>query len=224
MRCLNLDFHKIFKINTIIKHTHIKSGNNTSLTMLDASISDRELADAMHDGSKHAFEAIYQRYHRLLYSIAFRYLSSAEDAEDATAEVFVHLWEIRREVVIETNLRNFLYTMMKNYVLNQLRGSKPAFFAIDDADVAQKEDADDLEDLLEKEEMHTRLYKAINSLPEQKRNICLLKMEGNLKNEEIAKRLNISLNTVKTHYLIALRMLRLVLHQWIFIVAITQIQ
>jgi RNA polymerase sigma-70 factor (ECF subfamily) len=179
----------------------------------------------MHDGSKQAFEAIYRKYHRMLYSIAFRYLSSAEDAEDATADVFVRLWEMRREIVIETNLRNFLYTMMKNYVLNQIRGSKPVFLTIDSADVAQTEDADLLDELLEGKEMQDRLYKAINGLPEQKRKICLFKIEENLKNEEIAKRLNISLNTVKTHYLIALRMLRLVLHFWIvFISAVTQIQ
>ncbi|GHT43278.1 DNA-directed RNA polymerase sigma-70 factor [Bacteroidia bacterium] len=179
----------------------------------------------MHNGSKQAFEAIYRKYHRMLYSIAFRYLSSAEDAEDATADVFVRLWEIRREVVIETSLKNFLYTMMKNNILNQLRGSKPVFSTIDSADVYQKECDDTLEELLEKEEMRNKLYKAINSLPEQKRKICLLKMEENLKNEEIAKRMNISLNTMKTHYLQALRMLRMVLHQWIvFIIALTQIQ
>ncbi|KAA6309538.1 ECF RNA polymerase sigma factor SigW [termite gut metagenome] len=193
--------------------------------MLDSLISDISLTKAMHDGSKQAFEAIYRKYHRMLYSIAFRYLSSAEDAEDATADVFVRLWEMRREIVIETNLRNFLYTMMKNYVLNQIRGSKPVFLTIDSADVAQTEDADLLDELLEGKEMQDRLYKAINGLPEQKRKICLFKMEENLKNEEIAKRLNISLNTVKTHYLIALRMLRLVLHFWIvFISAVTQIQ
>lgn len=192
---------------------------------MDSSISDRNLADAMHNGSKQAFEAIYRKYHRMLYSIAFRYLSSAEDAEDATADVFVRLWEIRREVVIETSLKNFLYTMMKNNILNQLRGSKPVFSTIDSADVYQKECDDTLEELLEKEEMRNKLYKAINSLPEQKRKICLLKMEENLKNEEIAKRMNISLNTMKTHYLQALRMLRMVLHQWIvFIIALTQIQ
>jgi RNA polymerase sigma-70 factor (ECF subfamily) len=193
--------------------------------MLDASISDRNLAESLHDGSKQAFEAIYQKYHRMLYSVAFRYLSSAEDAEDATADVFVRLWEIRREVVIETSLRNFLYTMLKNYVLNQIRGSKPVFLTMDGEEIAQKEDEELLEELLERKEMQNRLYQAIRSLPEQKRKICLFKMEENLKNEEIAQRMNISVNTVKTHYLLALRMLRMVLHHWIiFIIAVTHIQ
>ncbi|MDR0833367.1 MAG: RNA polymerase sigma-70 factor [Candidatus Symbiothrix sp.] len=193
--------------------------------MFDSSTSDKSLAEAMHDGSKQAFEAIYQKYHRLLYSVAFRYLSSTEDAEDATADVFVRLWEIRREVVIETSLRNFLYTMLKNYILNQIRGSKPVFLTMDGAEIYQKEDEELVEELLEKKEMRNRLYKAIHSLPEQKRKICLFKMEENLKNEEIAQRMNISLNTVKTHYLLALRMLRMVLHHWIiFIIALTQIQ
>jgi RNA polymerase sigma-70 factor (ECF subfamily) len=193
--------------------------------MLDLSISDRNLAEALHDGSKQAFEAIYQKYHRMLYSIAFRYLSSTEDAEDATADVFVRLWEIRQEIMIETSLRNFLYTLMKNHILNLLRGSKPVFLTMDSADVYQKEEEETPEDLLDRKETRNRLYKAIHSLPEQKRKIYLLKMEENLKNEEIAQRMNISSNTVKTHYLLALRMLRIALHQWIiFILTITQIQ
>jgi RNA polymerase sigma-70 factor (ECF subfamily) len=176
------------------------------------------MAEAMRNGSKQAFEEIYRKYHRMLYSIALRYLSSTEDAEDAVTDVFVHLWEMRRVMVVETNLRNYLYTMMKNYILNRLRKSKPVFLSIDCDEVHQKEEAS-LEEFLDRKEMEDRLYSAINSLPEQKRKICLLKMDGNLTNEDIAKRMNISLNTVKTHYLQSLRMLRMLLCRLIIFVA-----
>ena len=52
------------------------------------------------------------------------------------------------------------------------------------------------------------LYKAIASLPEQKRVVCMLKMEGTLTNQEIADKLNISINTVKTHYLQSIQKLK----------------
>lgn len=186
--------------------------------MRDSSFSDMNMAEAMRNGSKQAFEEIYRKYHRMLYSIALRYLSSTEDAEDAVTDVFVHLWEMRRVMVVETNLRNYLYTMMKNYILNRLRKSKPVFLSIDCDEVHQKEEAS-LEEFLDRKEMEDRLYSAINSLPEQKRKICLLKMDGNLTNEDIAKRMNISLNTVKTHYLQSLRMLRMLLCRLIIFVA-----
>ncbi|MDR2773597.1 MAG: RNA polymerase sigma-70 factor [Tannerella sp.] len=176
----------------------------------ESSFSEMNMAEAMRNGSKQAFETVYRKYHRMLYSIALHYLSSTEDAEDAVADVFVHLWEIRRDIVVETNLRNYLYTMVKNNILNRLRRSKPVFLSVDCEEAHQKEE-ESLEEFLDRKEMSDRLYGAINSLPEQKRKICLLKMEGNLTNEDIAERMNISLNTVKTHYLQSLRMLRVAL-------------
>jgi RNA polymerase sigma-70 factor (ECF subfamily) len=186
--------------------------------MRDSSFPEINMLEAMRNGSKQAFEAVYRKYHRMLYSIALRYLSSTEDAEDAVADVFVHLWEIRRDLVVETNLRNYLYTMTKNNILNRLRKSKPVFLSVDCDEAHQKEE-EALEEFLDRKEMEDRLYHAINSLPEQKRKICLLKMDGNLTNEDIAKRMNISLNTVKTHYLQSLRMLRMALCRLVTFVA-----
>jgi RNA polymerase sigma-70 factor (ECF subfamily) len=177
------------------------------------------LAEAMRDGDRRAFETVYRQYHRMLYTIAMRYLPSAEDAEDAVADVFVHLWEIRRDMVVETNLRNYLYTMTKNSILNRLRRSTPVFLSVDSSEAQRKEEEESLEELLDREELRERLCRAVDSLPEQKRKICLLKMRENLKNEEIAGRMNISLNTVKTHYLQALRMLRIVLCRLVVFVA-----
>ncbi|MDR1381829.1 MAG: RNA polymerase sigma-70 factor [Tannerella sp.] len=186
---------------------------------MDFSISDMNLAEAMRDGDRRAFETVYRQYHRMLYTIAMRYLPSAEDAEDAVADVFVHLWEIRRDMVVETNLRNYLYTMTKNSILNRLRRSTPVFLSVDSSEAQRKEEEESLEELLDREELRERLCRAVDSLPEQKRKICLLKMRENLKNEEIAGRMNISLNTVKTHYLQALRMLRIVLCRLVVFVA-----
>ncbi|MDR0572863.1 MAG: RNA polymerase sigma-70 factor [Tannerella sp.] len=186
--------------------------------MLDSSFSEMNMAEAMRSGSKQAFEVIYRKYHRMLYTIALRYLSSTEDAEDVVADVFVHLWEIRRDIVVETNFRNYLYTMTKNRILNRLRKSKSIFLSVDCDEVLQKEE-ESLEKFFDRKEMEDRLYNAIDSLPEQKRKICLLKMDGSLTNEDIAKRMNISLNTVKTHYLQSLRMLRIVLCRLIIFVA-----
>jgi RNA polymerase sigma-70 factor (ECF subfamily) len=191
--------------------------------MKESSVSDKALAEELREGSEKAFETIYLQYHRLLYSVAFRYLASKEDAEDIVADVFVHFWEMRRNIVVETSLRNYLYTMMKNMILNRWRKSEPVFIA-DYSEAQQKEDDDTFEELFEKKELMEHLYMAINNLPEQKRRICLLKLEENLKNEEIAKRMDISLNTVKTHYMQALRQLRAVcLRILIIVTTLTQI-
>ena len=55
-------------------------------------------------------------------------------------------------------------------------------------------------------------------LPPQKRSICLMKVKEELTNQEIAERMNLSVNTVKTHYTEALKMLRIHLSKMLIIV------
>jgi RNA polymerase sigma-70 factor (ECF subfamily) len=76
------------------------------------------------------------------------------------------------------------------------------------AQLADKYD-DDLVGNLEDAEMREQLYKAIEHLPEQKRQVCLYKLEGNISNREIAEKMKISVSTVKTHYSQATQMLRM---------------
>ena len=56
-------------------------------------------------------------------------------------------------------------------------------------------------------------------LPAQKTDICLMKVQEELTNQEIAERMNLSVNTVKTHYSEALKLLRIHLSKMLIIVA-----
>ena len=71
---------------------------------------------------------------------------------------------------------------------------------------------EDMEDELlikiEEQDMMSHFYQAIDHLPEQKRQVCLYKLKGNLSNQEIADKMNISVPTVKTHYAQAIKILR----------------
>ena len=73
---------------------------------------------------KQAFTVIYQKYHTYLYSLALRYLKNKELAEDTVQHVFVKLWDKSEDIKIEINLKNFLYTMTKNHILNLFRDNK----------------------------------------------------------------------------------------------------
>ncbi len=64
------------------------------------------------------------------------------------------------------------------------------------------------EEIVIEENVHHRLYKAIEKLPEQGRKIFELSVLNGWKEKEITEDLNISLNTVKTHKKRALKSLR----------------
>lgn len=157
---------------------------------------------------KQAFTVVYQKYHTYLYALALRYLKNTDMAEDAVQHVFVKLWENTVKMDVQINLKNYLYTMTKNYILNQIRNHKDTI-SIYYAN-AQQEIADDGEflKLLEEIQLSEELQRGIENLPAQKKEICKLKMDEDISNQEIADRMGISINTVKSHYQESVKMLR----------------
>ncbi|MBV5342073.1 sigma-70 family RNA polymerase sigma factor, partial [bacterium] len=66
----------------------------------------------------------------------------------------------------------------------------------------------------------TYLYKLIEQLPPQKREVCLLKIQQGLTNQEVADAMNISIPTVKSHYTQVIKLLRSQLEKLIMIVLV----
>lgn len=139
-------------------------------------------------------------------------------AEDVVQHVFSRLWEFRTELRVGISLKNYLFTMTKNHVLNLIRNENSAITK--NYEMAQSAPAyeDNLIEDLEKKELMSNFYKAVDMLPVQKREICLMKVREELTNQEIAERMKLSVNTVKTHYSEALKLLRVHLRKMLIIV------
>lgn len=169
---------------------------------------DDELLILLQKGDERAFTAIYERYHKLLYVVAYKYIKDTDTAKDAVQQIFLKLWESHTLFSIHINLRNYLYTMLKNYLLNEIRNNYTALEK--NYELAQETIEYENEILLklEEQEMTEQLYRAINDLPEQKKAVCLYKLKDSLSNQEIAEKMQISLPTVKTHYSQAIKLLR----------------
>lgn len=169
---------------------------------------DDGLYKRLREGSEEAFTIVFNRYNRLLYALAYRYLKSGAEAEDAVQYTFMCLWEQRGTFEFSTALRSLLFTILKNYILNELRHRRIVFEK--HYELAQKgeEADDDMMKSLEDADFRRHLYGAIHELPPQKQKICLMKLEGKLSNQEIADKLQITVPTVKSHYTQALKQLR----------------
>lgn len=170
------------------------------------------------EGNKMAFTLVYERYNKMLYILAVRYLKDRYMAEDAVQQTFTRLWEYRSDIYISVSLRNYLYTMTKNHILNVIRNANNEI--IHNYEIAQSSDIgeDNLFEMIEKKELMSIFYKGIELLPEQKRTVCLLKMEEKISNQEIAQKMNISINTVKTHYAQAIKQLRTYIEKMLIII------
>ncbi|WP_370793533.1 RNA polymerase sigma factor [Bacteroides stercorirosoris] len=181
-------------------------------------LNDEALFALIEKGDERAFTQAYDRYHKLLYVLAYRYLMNVNMAEDVVQHVFSRLWEFRTELRVGISLKNYLFTMTKNHVLNLIRNENSAITK--NYEMAQSAPAyeDNLMEDLEKKELMSNFYKAVDMLPVQKREICLMKVREELTNQEIAERMKLSVNTVKTHYSEALKLLRVHLRKMLIIV------
>ncbi len=157
---------------------------------------------------KEAFNTLYYKYHAYLYAVALRYLKDEDMASDTVQHVFIKLWETTKALNIDINVKNYLYTMTKNHILNQIRDNKETV-SLNYINAQQEiKDKSDIVQLMEEQQTIDVLHKGINSLPPQKRRVCQLKLEEGVTNQNIADEMGISIHTVKTHYRESLKMLR----------------
>lgn len=170
--------------------------------------SDRQLADALRSGNEYVFAEIWKRYHRIMYALAFKYLKDSDSAQDAVQHVFLKLWEQRKVLLINLDLKSYIFMMLRNHLLNEIRHNNTILERNYVLAQNQCPEEEDISRHIEKAETRRRLLELIESLPPQKRTICKLKLNEELSNQEIAERMGITTSTVKSHYTEALKFIR----------------
>lgn len=166
------------------------------------------MTEKLSRGDKEAFSKVFEDNYRMMFAIAKKYLKDESAAMDSVQDVFLKIWEKRSELAFGTNLRNLLYTVLKNNILNEIRNNRLHYEKLYRAAQEQQE-AVFSPDQEEHNERQARILRdAIDRLPQQQRLICELKLDEQLTNTEIAERLGIALATVKVHYYKALKTLK----------------
>jgi RNA polymerase sigma-70 factor (family 1) len=159
-----------------------------------------------------AFENYYKEHYKIFFLAACNYLRDASLAQEIVNDVFIRLWETADTIRIESSLKSYIYRSIINASLNALDRSKRE-------QQNQKELGRRPENTLElrgleEDELKIRLYKAIDQLPEQCRKVFRMSRFEELRQQEIADRLGISIKTVKNHITHALKQLNKVLGDW----------
>ena len=153
---------------------------------------------------KEVFEKLFNIYYGTLVCYAQKYTKREEIAEDLVQDLFVSLWESHRIFPSQAAFRSFLYISIKNSALDYLKHQNVESRYIEEALTAGMSLSDNSS---LKEEVFQLLFQQIDLLPERCREIFLLHLEG-LDNETIAKKLSLSIETVKTQKKRAMKTLR----------------
>lgn len=179
--------------------------------------------------SKNRFEDVFHTYYQPLYHLSISYLKDEEEAKSVVQEAFVKLWEIRNELHADSNLRNFLFTLVKNNCLNILKRRQIVLRHHEEIKLMemhyQYESLSRIgENYLEFNELKEKIDLAIKNLPEHCRVVFEMSRFEDLKNREIAVKLGVSQKTIEAHLTKALKILRNELRDYLpVIAAITKI-
>ena len=180
--------------------------------MMDVEYDETHILRKIKEGDKDIYRKLYEVYYYRLFCIARQYLRDDFVAETIVSDVFFHLWENSQTLDVRVSLNAYLIRMVRNFSLNYLQKnyverevslndmdiSSPLLFLSDDYPLGR---------LMEKE-VADKIYQEIELLPKATREVFVLSRFQELKHEEVAERLGISVNTVKYHVKQALSILR----------------
>lgn len=152
-----------------------------------------------------AYKELYTSLYSFLLAFARTIVSSRETAEEIVSDVFIKIWERRKELVKIANLKVYLYVATRNIAFNYLdKQKRTPTNSIDNIEAEFTSIYFDPEQLMITAEMLDLIQKAIDQLPPKCKMIFRLAKEDGLKCREVAEILNLSVKTVENQLAIAL--------------------
>ena len=160
-------------------------------------LEDKVLLAQLADGSRQAFDVLYNRYWRQVVNQAYKRMASVDAAQDIAQEVFLQLWKKGSQSAIE-NLPAYLFVAVRNGVFKHFE-KENKYESLSDV-------AYELETLHERadsnilyDEFLLSFSKLVDALPAQQRTIFRLRYDEGLSTQQIADQLELSVKTVRNH-------------------------
>ena len=174
---------------------------------------DEDLVDSVLQGNIRDFDVLIERWQKPLYNFILRFMNSEEEARDACQDSFVNAYRNLAKFKKQSKFSSWLFKIAinrSNTLLRKQKRWKTFFDPMGDqqnfADVQSEEH--NAEHTVEKEQIYSRIRKAIAMLPPEQRTVLLLKEYEGLKFHEISEMLDCPVSTVKSRMYYALDGLR----------------
>ncbi len=162
---------------------------------------DVELLKQIAKQDREAFAQFYDRHSTLMFSIACKILNDKGEAEDVLQEAFVQIWE--KAARYDPKLgkaASWAATLTRNKAIDRIRASQRRTRLTDEATVEQAvlgEGTDSANDAVHGHEKARLIQSAVVGLPEEQRHAIELAYFSGLTQDEISKKLNEPLGTIK---------------------------
>ncbi len=162
----------------------------------------------MQQFDKEGFEKLFRSEFKGLCYLAQKYVKDFDAAREIVQDSFISLWEKRTTIDASRPVKSYLTTVIHHKCHNYLRDHRKF-----DTNLLQIENLMELSedsgtDVLVEQELHKAIQSAIDELPEKCREVFLLNRYENLKYQQIADKLSISVKTVEAQMSKALQHMR----------------
>ena len=169
---------------------------------------DTDLISRLKKDDHDSFQKLFERYSLPLFRFSFSYLKSKEVAEDVVQEVFMKIWNNRKDIKSNTSFQSYLFTIALNVVrkyfnkLSRQNELKHDILFEFSNDKPRFDDRSGYQFLTEK------LDELINRMPEKRREVFIKKKIEEKSLKEIAKECDITTKTVEYHITEAMKFLK----------------
>lgn len=182
-----------------------------------ANLTDEHLYSLVYKGDKEAFNILFLKYYVILCAYA-RQMVSLDDAENVVQDVMLWLWENKRMEEINPSVKSYLYTAVKNKCITLINREKVRYRVKNEL----LEEMSDFfyEDIVTTTELRKRINEAIANLPDSYRIAFEMNRFQNKTYKEIAGELEISPKTVDYRIQQALKILRIELKDYLFLLSL----
>ena len=155
---------------------------------------DKYLWRDIKKGDKLALRKLHEKYFHQMYLYASGSIKGNSGlAEELISDCFIKLWENRKKIDIQTSVKHYLFIMLHNGIIDHFRKRKLLTEPITDDFLAPGDEKE-----FDDQKQYARLYQAVKKLPDQCRKVLEMAVFESLSYNEIAAKLHISRNTVKT--------------------------
>ena len=169
---------------------------------------ERSLVLRLSEGDEDAFCELYAAYKNRLIYFAMRFLKSREYAEDIFQDAFAVVWQGRRFINPDASFSAYLYTIVRNRILNQLRDLSNQDKLREQILSQAVNYTNETKDEIIANDLRQFISRALQQLTPRQREIFQMSRERQMSHREIAEVLGISVNTVQESISISLRTLR----------------
>ncbi|MGF1467787.1 MAG: RNA polymerase sigma factor [Sandaracinaceae bacterium] len=189
-------------------------------------LSDEELLHRFNEGDTSAFGLLLRRYERPLYNFILRSVRRRERADELLQETFLRVIQRSHDFKGQSKLSTWLYTIARNLCIDH--GRKMVFRRHRSLDAPGAAGTEEGPTLLERtaaptagtdreaiaEDLKRRIAQAVEELPEDQREVFLLRQIQGMPFKEVAEVVGVPVNTVKSRMRYALERLQRALSEY----------